>query len=492
MEKSSIDSRWAWLACALIALAALLVNPIGYVGGSGDDARYVEAAQCWAQERLACLPTNHWAARWPVVAPIAVMSTWLGESRAAVALAALPGWLGGLVLLGWLARLWVDRLTGLIAAALLGVTPVFTAAALQPSIDTIELAFQLAALVAATIAYRDQSRPLAIVAGALAALAVQSRDTSILFCGVCALVWLLLEPAPRRKLLWAITGFAGVMAVELTGYWLTTGDPLYRYGLSLAHVQILSQELPAGFDTRQSPLLNPYYIANWRREMGVHIWWPLDPWLNLFASPRIGYLLSGAVLLGITQWRGVEPRVRRLLARVIGAVLLIALTLVYVLAIDPKPRMFLLLAATAALVSGAMVSAAWSGRRHLVPLVIVGLLALLGIFALSRMAHIREFEAVAGRWMMQHPGNVAIDQEAVSTLTLVDGIDQLPLFPSARRYRLAGGNQSCDRYGGILIDQSAVHGSGQICLIDTWPSSPEATRRMAPGRSRPRPHPRPA
>ena len=469
MERNFLDWRHAWLLCALVALAALLVNPVGYVGGHFDDARYLEAAACWVKANSVCLPANHWAARWPVVAPIAVLSGLIGESRATVGLSALTGWICSIVLLGWLGRLWVDRRAGLIAAALLAGTPIVTMAALQPGVDTIELAFQLAALVTATIAYRRQSRPLALLAGGLAALAVQSRDTSILFCIASALAWLSLKREPRQILLWAIPGFAAVMSIELAAYWLATGNPLYRYSLSLAHVGIASQELPAGFDTRQSPLFNPNYIASWRREMDIHVWWPLDPWLNLLASPRIGYLLLGAALLLLIGWRSTGPRVRRLLLEVISAALLIATVLVYGLAIDPKPRMFLLLAAAAALASGSMVSAAWIAGRPLVPMVLVGLVIALGLVTLSRTPHVREFEAVAARWVSEHPGDLAVDRDTVPTLRLTRGLDTLPFTPSARRYRLAGGEQPCDRYGGIVVDQSPVHGGGRICLIDTRP-----------------------
>ena len=470
MERNLLDRRQAWLLCALVALAALLINPIGYVGGHFDDARYLEAAACWREAKAVCLPANHWAARWPVVAPIAVLSKLFGETRATVGLGALPGWIGSIVLLGWLGRLWIDRRAGLIAAILLGATPIFTMAALQPGVDTIELAFQLAALVAATIAFRRQSRPLALLAGALAALAVQSRDTSLLFCMAGALAWFTLAREPRRVLLWAIVGFATIMSLELAAFALTTGNPFYRYSLSLAHVGVPTQELPAGFDTRQSPLLNAAYIASWRREMGIKIWWPVDPWLNLTASPRIGYLLLSAVLLLLLGWRDAAPRVRHLLGSALAAALLIAVVLVYGLAIDPKPRMFLLLAAAAALASGAMVSAAWAERRPLVPMVAVGLVVVLGLVTLSRVPHVREFEAIAARWVRNHPGDLAVDRDTVPTLRLTEGLDTLPLTPSDRRYRLAGGEQPCDRYGLTVVDQSPVHGGGRICLLDTRPS----------------------
>ena len=148
------------------------------------------------------------------------------------------------------------------------------------------MAFQLGALALATVALSAAVGGIGDCAGLAAALAVQSRETSLIFCGVAGLAWLALDRDRRGVLLWALLGFLGAMAVEMVAYAAATGDPLARYRLSLGHVAIPSPELKPGVDTSRSPLFNPDYIAGWKRAAGIEWWWPIDPWLNLLvASP---------------------------------------------------------------------------------------------------------------------------------------------------------------------------------------------------------------
>ncbi len=463
------DRRWGLVLCIAIALAALLINPIGYVGGHNDDWRYLQAARCWLSNNDPCIPTNHWATRWPTLAALAGAIRILGESRTSVGLAMLPWWIAAIALAGWLGRLWIDRTAGLVAAAVLAATPVVTQSALQPNADLVELAMQLAALVAATIAYRGQSRGAALTAGLFAALAVQSRDTSLLPCAAAALAWLTLKRGPRRILWWTLAGFAAAVAAEQIIYAVATGDPLFRYRLALAHGTIPTDELPVNFDLEQSPLLNPAYIANWRREMGLHWWWPLDPWLNLIASPRIGFSLIGAALLGIVHWRMLTPAIRGRLRAAGVLTMLVVMLLIYGLAIDPKPRMMMMLAAFSSLVIGASLSAAIRTRRAMVPGAVVILMIGLGLLTLARISNTHTFEALAGRWIAEHQEAISIDPNSRSTLALVAGTSTLPSTPSVNGWRIMGGNEPCSAYDGRTIDRSPVTGGGQLCLQDLRP-----------------------
>lgn len=294
-----LAGRRGWLAVAAVAIFYALLHPIGYTGGGADDSRYLVAARCWAAEGSMCLPTTHWASRWPALAPIAAGIRLFGEGRTTIGLGTLAGWAVSVALVGLLGRLWFDRTTGLVAAAVFASIPSVSAWATQPSVDLIELAFELGALALATMAYRRQSIRTAIAAGIAAAAAVQSRETSLIFCSVAALAWLMLHREQRGLSWWALGGFGAGQAVEMVAYAVATGDPLARYRLSLGHVAIASPELEPWVDTSQSPLFNPSYIAGWKPAMGIDLWWPIDPWLNLFASPLIGFWLVAAIVLGI-------------------------------------------------------------------------------------------------------------------------------------------------------------------------------------------------
>lgn len=458
-----LAGRWGWLAVAGLALVYLLINPIGFTGGGADDSRYLEAARCWAAEGAMCLPDNHWASRWPVLAPIATGIELFGEGRTSIGLGTLAGWAASIALVGLLGRLWFDRATGLLAAALFASIPSVTAWATQPSVDLIELAFQLGALVLTTVAYRRQSAALAVVAGVAAALAVQSRETSLVFCVVAALAWLALDRERRAVLLWALAGFGGAMAAEMVAYAVATGDPLARVRLSLGHVAIASPELQPWVDTSRSPLFNPDFIAGWKRAAGIELWWPIDPWLNLLASPLIGFWLIAALGMGLVYKGGG----RNVAGRIALGAGLVAVVLVYALAVDPKPRMFLLAGAAAALViDWTTISSVRRGQR-MVPLAMVALLLAGGAAIIARLPDTQAIEGAAREWIAAHPGRIESDARTVGALTLLPEARALPPVGSGKPLRLVLTSASCaalvgDRATVVAERRSAA---GTLCLV---------------------------
>jgi 4-amino-4-deoxy-L-arabinose transferase-like glycosyltransferase len=463
--------RFAPLALLLLALAALAIAPIGYVGGGADDTNYLEASRCWVAAGHPCLPHSHWATRWPAILPTALFTALFGESRLTVGLGPLCAWAACVVLLAALGRAWFDRSTGYLAAALLATTPGVTQVALQPGTDVTELAFQLAALLLATVGYKRQSAALSVAAGAAAALASQARDTSILFCGAAALAWLLLDRERRKVLLWSIAGFVAVVAIELATYAGATGDPFYRYGLALAHVTVPSAELSPSVDTRQSPLFNPAYIAGWRREAGITLWWPLDPWLNLLWSPRIGLLLAGSALGMAFGWPNLPPAWKRTVGRACGFALLIAIGLVYALAVDPKPRMFFALVGACALGLAAVTVASSRKGRGLVPACVAALAIFGGLFALSRIPNTHELEHQASRWIATHPGAIEVDARTRNILTLLPEARALPAAGAGRPLRLQATTGRCEAFGVPVVESAGTPATGELCLLRLNPAA---------------------
>ena len=458
-----LAGRWGWLAVAAMSLFYLLLHPIGFTGGGADDSRYLEAARCWAAEGAMCRPDNHWATRWPALVPIAAGIGLFGEGRTSIGLGTLAGWVASIALVGLLGRLWFDRATGLLAAALFASIPLVSAWATQPSVDLLELAFQLGALALATMAYRKQSVTQAVAAGVAAALAVQSRETSLVFCGVAALAWLLLDPERRGVLLWALVGFGGAMAAEIVAYAVATGDPLTRFRLSLGHVAIASPELQPWVDTSKSPLLNPDYIAGWKRAAGIELWWPIDPWLNLLASPVIGFWLVAAAGMGFAY----KGDGRGMVGRMALGAGLVAVLLVYVLAVDPKPRMFMLAAVAAVLVIGWATMGYLQRGRGTVPGAVVAVLLTLGAVVIARLPDTKAIEGAARQLIAAHPGAVESDLRTKGALTLLPEARALPPVGSGKRLRLVLATTSCSALAGDRATVVAERRSaaGTLCLV---------------------------
>lgn len=454
------------LMMIIAALAIPLINPVGYVGGGHDDSHYLDAARCWMNSGGFCLPEDHWQSRWPAIAPMALIISMFGESRWTVSLAAYLPWLACVVLIAALVRTWFDRRIAALAALLFASTPIVASLAFQPGVDIVELAFQLAALWLASLAWSCQSKPLAIAAGAFAALAVQARDTSILFCGAAAFAWLLLYGDRRRVLLWTIAGFAAVLLLEPLAYALTTGDFLYRYRLSLGHVAIPSEELAAGVDTSRSPFFNAELIAGWRRDGGIAVWWPIDPWLNLLASPRCGLLLSSVLIFAAIGWRTLPAAALRIVGRAAAMALLVAAGLIYGLAVDPKPRMMLLPIAAAAMTGAVLTVTYLRSGRGMVPAAAMALVVLGGVWILASLPNGRAFEDRAAAWIVAHPGQVAVQEKTRSVLALVEGARTLPGSESGRPLVIAATNGDCRTFGYRVADWIGERDGSRLCLID--------------------------
>jgi 4-amino-4-deoxy-L-arabinose transferase-like glycosyltransferase len=462
----SIVTRRPALVLLLAAIIAipLVLNPVGFVGGGGDDNHYLDAARCWAGAGGPCFPESHWWTRWPAIAPMAAAIRWLGESRTTVGLGPLLWWACAVLLVARLGRSWFGRTVGVVAALLLATLPVAGGEALQPTADMPELAAQLAALVAATLACQRQSRWWAVAGGVAAAVALQTRETSVAFCAAATIAWLFLPRERRIVLLWAVPGLIGAMVAEMLAYLVATGDPLLRFRLALGHVGVPSAELPAGFDTHRSPLFNPDYIAAWKREQDIAVHWTIDAWLNLIASPRLGRtLLSTAIVLLLA--RSTLPKAsRRSVALILSFALLVSALLIYGLAIDPKSRMFLLLGAACSIASAAAAVAAWRGGRQWIPAAVLVVLVAVNGRTLTQLPSTSAAEARARQWIAAYPNQIEIDATTLSSLDLIAEAHTLPAEHSGRPLRIVAAKGTC---GDLARSSPTVRAS----VIEAVPTS---------------------
>lgn len=431
-----------WLLPAAVLLALILVNPIGYMGGGGDDWHYLQSARCLVREGV-CPPRTHWEARFPLILPMAIAMRFLGESAASVQLVPLLYTLAGLLLFSLNVRRLFGPSAAAIAGAVLAATPAISMHALQPMVDPVEFAWCMASLLAGQRAFECRSRSFALVAGACLAMAIFSRTTSILWLPICGLIWLQFPRDARWLARPFCIGMAAILATEALAYWAAVADPLYSWRLMLQHARIPSTELAPWVDTTRSPLLNPDFIAGWRRSMGIEVHWSIDPVLNLLADPKCGLTLMAAVGLAIVYrdaWQS-----NRTLARLSGYAGLHFLLLTYVLAVDPKPRMFWIEFAAAAAVIGTIIPHAWRAGSHLLPAVLLGLIVARGALLAYDRPDLRQMAVAADTWVANlGPGNVATDEWTRRTLALTPSVAALPLQEqAARRYLLVLAGRDC-------------------------------------------------
>jgi len=435
-------SGWDWRRPppALVALAAMLaalaINHAGYRGGGADDWHYLEAARCAAAQHGLCVPTNHWWTRFPLVAPMALVLAIGGESRLTVGIVPLVYAALALVMLTMLIERRFGRAEAIVAGVLMATLPTVSLVLLQPNVDTAELAFTLAALLMIQAAVRSGRPRHALAGGALLGLAILTRPSALALLPIAALV-VAAVPSLRRFALPAALGIAAPLAAEAIVNWLWLGDPLHSWALSLGHTNIPSAELPPGFHSPRGPLLNPDYIAAWRPAMGIRVHWTIDPILNLLANPAMGILLIAALLLLALRRPSARDPDGRALLWLFGAALLYFGAITYGFAIDPKPRMFLPLAAAAAAIFGVLAVRIWrDGGRALTGVIAVVTVGISLVYAAGIPDLIR-LERPAGQWVREFGPALAVDDASGRFLTLVPGVRALPVDPpSAGRYMI--------------------------------------------------------
>jgi 4-amino-4-deoxy-L-arabinose transferase-like glycosyltransferase len=337
----------------------------------------------------------------------------------------------------------VERLAGpaaaLVAGCVLLLTPIFSIQLARPNVDHVELCFLLIALLGWIEAARTGDRRYAFLLGGGLALAMLARETSAVFVAAAGIAFLLAPAAQKRVLIWAAPAFALPLAAEMAVYALAAGDPFHRLGLAFGHTRIPSTELAAWVDTSRSPLLNPDFIAGWRAANGIEAHWTVKPVVNLVTHGEIGLTLVAApALLAVMPRQELDAVARRrTLLALLGLTATAALVFAYALGIDPKPRMFLPLAAASAAIVGAASVASWRKGRRLIPLALAGLFTPAAMLCFAGTPGISRAERHAAEWLAEIGPLVTVNETARRHLAMVPAARALPVDDPARPLRLA-------------------------------------------------------
>ena len=423
---------WSIVPALALVLLLIWINPVGYVGGGGDDWHYLEAARCIVAHGY-CLPDTHWAARLPLTVSTAAAIALFGESREALWLAPLVFGLIGVIAFWAMIERHFGAVAAGIAAFVLVATPVLGGQILALNVGIIEFGLMMAALFCldrATV----RGRGWAVLAGAVLGLAILSRTTAAALLPIIIVV--LLVRGEKRLIAPLLVGWGILLAAEMAGYWLVASDPMFGWKLALGHTRLPTTELPPGIDLSQSPLFNPNFIASWQRTMGIHVHWTIDGILNLIADPQIGLTLLMALVLMVLHRRqlaaggaiGTAP------LWLLGAGIAYFGALTYALAIDPKPRMFIPVAACGAAIIGIVAARTRHASRAITFAMLLILLANVVLIG-WRAFDLRQIEPVASAWVAEAPERMALDDTTRRLLTLASVIRHLPTTAGPGRDR---------------------------------------------------------
>jgi len=380
---------WLWAIPIALAAALIFINPVGFVGGGADDGRYLAAAQCWLANGP-CLPTNHWEGRWPVVAPLAMSIELFGFNRTAIAIPALAAGIGCLALLKFIGDRLFGAPAGLAAALIFALMPAFAMRVFSSTAEPIELLFVLAGF-----AFVLSKR--ALLGGLCLALAFQTRETALVTLAPAILLcW-----KDRRSLATLCLGFGAPLLIEFAAFQFLTGDPFYRRELSLAHTTIPSSSLKR--PDHRLPLFNTDLLRNWPYSPGLRIHWTVDGFANLVVNMKTGFLFAIAPLMYLATRLKLPAGDRAKVTALLVGAFFYAAVLIYVLAVNPAPRIMWTPLAALATVVGAIAVRFWG------PVIATALGSIAVLSALCVMAQPRSlaFERAAEYWVRTYPGKVA-------------------------------------------------------------------------------------
>ena len=422
------------LVVALLAATLIALNPVVFVGGGNDDFHYLQAARCFAENGY-CVAPDHWWSRLPLVAPLGGSIALFGAGRASLAVVPLAYSLAAILLFVALVQRQFGWVQAMIAGLILVATPVITDDLVRVAVDLAELCWLLAALFCLQSRARGGNSRWLLLAGVCAALAIETRATSLVALPVFAAVLLLMKSRARDLAAFAC-GFAVPIAAQAIADLVYTGNALHHWQLQLGHTALPSSQLPQAAAESGSPILNFAIISAWPPAAGIDSHWSVRALVNLFASPEAGLTLCAAALLMIaTPWqlnrRSADGRALTL--AICGAAFWFA-SLVFVLAIDPRPRMFEPVVAVAAAVVGVLAGQRIRNADYALPIVIVPLIVGYGLFHAFSAVPIAPAAAAAAAELRRDPA-ATVDARTAKFLAL-DAADNIRLFEGGQSRRL--------------------------------------------------------
>jgi hypothetical protein len=400
----------------------LAFNPAGYAGGRWDDGRYLEIAQAWLAHGPQ-LGHTHWSLRWPVfVDAMASLKLW-GPDRLGLMLFPFLGWLAtAAILYAMTLRRW-----GYVAAAIASfafiTTPEILLGATRISADVRELLFWTASMWCFVSACENNTRGVTlrlVAAGFLASLAFATRETAASLLIVFGLAFLSGKFLPRQQFLWIAAGFLPLFLAEHVLLYLWSGHPLWRFRVDMNHVNVASTMMEGMVAKSQDPVADFAIAQRWLNPGPINLWWPVNPFLNLFVRVEYGLLFSVTAVMAIVAR---ATRMKNVPWRLIGVMLIVAaiqmVLNIFVLVTDPQPRMFLPTIYLTCLALGLLCEAAFDNGLGAVTLPLFPLLLAGGLWGMDETDNFAGVEHAAEQVLHVTPEPVFAERYSRSHLALV-------------------------------------------------------------------------
>lgn len=269
-----LQSAFSYLGLGVACFFSLQMAWTGFV--SSDDAYYVQAGLGWLEE-FPYVAENFGTIRAAVAIPIAFIIYLFGESELTVTLSTALFLVVTATLTLFMLSSLIGRVAALIASLALVTIPLFSLKATIPCADLPELFFvTLSFWLFWRACNTDKRIYLLLISGTSAGLAFSAHELTAALVIFYAFLFFREYRIPRRDYLWMALGFALIIGIEATYYWIVAENPLYRFNLLLKATTV-HDRIPVGF-----------------LEIGgggaLHIWEPIDPLVMLLTHHDFGLL----------------------------------------------------------------------------------------------------------------------------------------------------------------------------------------------------------
>lgn len=282
-------ARYAVLTC--VFAATLWFAWTGFT--ASDDGTYINTGRGWLTQ-FPFVPKDFGSARAYAGIPIGLSLAFFGDSEFSVVLPTCLFMYATLLLTqhGLGCRIGPQR--ALLVVMVMATVPLFALKASIVNVDIPELFFSACSVWLLADAMQGHRHVAGLLGcGVMAAFAFSVHESAALLMLFYGLLFVLGFRMPRGCYLVIAGGFATGMLIEFVYYAWVTGNPLYRYSLSLQGTQVSDRiGMPAfGLDDSGA----------------IRIAAGLDPLLLLFTKKDFGlvfYLAVPAALWSLWGWRG--------------------------------------------------------------------------------------------------------------------------------------------------------------------------------------------
>lgn len=279
-----MTARGAPLLLGALFLILVSISWIGFI--ASDDVTYARGAYGWIEQ----FPYvgGHGTIRYPLTIPMALSFAAFGGNEYAMVLPSLL-YMFALLALAWsMTRAAAGEGAAAFALAAFVTSPLLVIQASIANVDAVECAFLLASFALFWRASEaGASRRLLLSSGACAGLAFLTRETAIFAAIFYAPLFLIGYRMRRLDYLWIVAGFAAVWAIELVYLGIMTGDPRYRFNISLNHDATIDRGVDLAGNMVAHPLVDPLLVLLANQEFMLLFWLTIPAWVWLCTSRRL-------------------------------------------------------------------------------------------------------------------------------------------------------------------------------------------------------------